>query len=94
MYRAGGRQARRCRDCGARFYAGAGQDPAATPAKPKQQPRRKSRFRLSSKDRKLAIQVALFLGLLLIFLVFLRFITQERGGGGEGRLTPRHEHTA
>ena len=71
----------RCQACGTRFYARAGSsNPVKRPAAATK------KFRLSKKQRRLAIQIGLGLGLLLVFYLFLHYITQERTSGGEGEM--------
>jgi hypothetical protein len=78
-----GQVARRCRTCRNRFYV-----PAEPPGDKKSGAARKhkhgARRRLTTRERTWLIQIALFLGMLLIFYVFLRYITQEHSSGDSG----------
>src|SRR5690348_8780233 len=85
-----GQHAFRCRKCRYRFYA---PEMAASPDSPvhKHKSRRKSRdrdFRRGMRRiRPWMWEVAIFALMLLIFFIFLRYLTREPAAGPEGRLT-------
>jgi hypothetical protein len=77
LWFAAGRKPYRCRDCRTRFYR---TDSAAVSRSSRRQARSEKRraVHFSTRLRRKVLQAAVFLLMLLIFLVFLRYITQER----------------
>lgn len=101
FHRALSQHAWRCRTCKHRFYAGA--EPALVPEAPKEhsshRSRRKSKhkskkegIRLSTRTRTRLIEAGLFFAMLIVFYLFLRYITQEQGilGGGDASVAGAH----
>ena len=77
-----GRRAYRCRSCRWRFHAVEDGEPA--PAKS----HKRSKRRGMRSGRQRAVQILIFAVMLIMFLIFLRYLTREPsiGGGDTGRL--------
>jgi len=87
FHRAKHETAWRCRKCRRRFYAytepGAGQ--------PRPARKRRERTRGSKAVQRLIIQAVIGVILLLVFYVFLRYLTREPSANSDsGRLLPSH----
>ncbi len=69
----------RCRTCRHRFYGKIGASGTAATGKKRKRKREEKRpgARLSTRSRKRLIHAALFVTIVVIFYVFLRFITRE-----------------
>jgi len=80
-----GRRAYRCRSCRTRFHAAAPPEDAAPPgsAESPLPSRRRRRWRIPRRLRRRLLEVAVFALLLVIFLMFLRYLTRERTPASE-----------
>ena len=80
-----GRRAYRCRSCRLRFHALQDGEPA--PAKPHKHSSRRGK----RSGRQRTVQILIFAVMLIMFLIFLRYLTREPsiGGGDTGRLNFR-----
>jgi len=70
----------RCRDCRHRFYAsnsGETADSSTTDAKSSKRSHRPKPW-IGKRTRRRLVEAAIFVAMLLLFLVFLRYLTQER----------------
>jgi DNA-directed RNA polymerase subunit RPC12/RpoP len=74
FFRAAAQQAYRCRDCRARFYL----------AENKADRHHASGQRSRKKRKRKLVEIAIFVAMLAIFLLFLRYLTQERAPRGDG----------
>jgi len=82
-----GKHAFRCRTCRLRFYAAENTAPAEGPArklKPRKRPRTSGLKRGLTRMRPWMWEAAIFVFMLLIFFVFLRYLTREPAAGPEG----------
>ncbi len=91
LHKVASQRAWRCRNCKERFYARGGAEvPAVEAAAPKQRTHSKSKQkrktgqpRLSKRTQTRLVEAGLFVGMLVVFYFFLRYLTQERLPTGE-----------
>jgi hypothetical protein len=91
-----GRHAFRCRGCRTRFHARVKvrREPKQDSEKSVGRTRHPFRRLLRRIPKRTQIEVLVLLGLILVMWVFIRFITQERAPGSEGRLAASHSEMA
>ena len=85
-----GRQAFRCRSCRARFHGAAEAAPAASRSRSGGLFRghRHGPGRGSKRLRRRVLEIAIFLLMLVVFYLFLRYLTRETIPAGESGLAP------
>ncbi len=80
-----GRNAYRCRSCRVRFHTAESLESPGSASRDGAGPRRQhhKRKRLSRGFRRRLVEVAVFVLMLIVFLVFLRYLTREQAPAAE-----------